>query len=76
MSRKSWQVCDTPRVSCPKGHKEITPPIGRSAFLEKRRLRSFISGLSATPEIFPLLFIMKKCYIIRRNSNFLAINWS
>ena len=39
-------------------------------------LRSFISGLSAVPEIFPLLFIMKKCYIIGRNSNFLAINWS
>lgn len=43
---------------------------------KKRRLCSFISGLSAVPEIFPLLFIMKKCYIIGRNSNFLAINWS
>ncbi len=33
-------------------------------------------GSRETLEIFPLLFIMKKCYIIGRNSNFLAINWS
>ncbi len=82
VTEQAWNVkkivegCDPPRVFCPKGHKELAPPMGRSACPEKRRLRSFISGLSVDPEIFPLLFIMKKCYIIGRNSNFLAINWS
>lgn len=82
VTEQAWNVKeimegrDPPRVFCPKGHKELAPPMGRSACPEKRRLRSFISGLSAVPEIFPLLFIMKKCYIIGRNSNFLAINWS
>ena len=69
--KKIMEGCDPPRVFCPKGHKKLAPPMGRSACPEKRRLCSFIS-----PEIFPLLFIMKKCYIIGRNSNFLAINWS
>ena len=69
--KKIMEGCDPPRVFCPKGHKELAPPMDRSAYPEKRRLCSFIS-----PEIFPLLFIMKKCYIIGRNSNFLAINWS
>lgn len=45
--KKIMEGYDPPHVFCPKGHKEIAPPMGRSACPKKRRLRSFISGLSA-----------------------------
>lgn len=71
MSRKSWKGVILPTYSAPKDTKRPLPD---------RQIR--MSGkappplLHFRPEIFPLLFIMKKCYIIGRNSNFLAINWS
>lgn len=76
MSRKSWNVVT--RLSC-SAKRDRKRPLLRSPEKSATFTPSFPACLRLQKFflfIFPLLFIMKKCYIIGRNSNFLAINWS
>ena len=73
MSRKSWHGQIRMSVKEPPLLLHFRTAYGSRETLIK--LQSQIL-LSVSLKIFPLLFIMKKCYIIGRNSNFLAINWS